>query len=226
MDSIREENKVIEKKIIIVVCIVGNTFSNTFLRCWTELIGYGLTNNIQFILSNFSGDNIFTSKNKCLLENPNNGENQPLFQGKINYDYILMMSNKTIFSIDTFKKLFEQNKDVISCVSSNRVDMNKLNFIQSITFDKDSIYEFISRDGVNHLKEQNMDIIKIDFNQMNFTLIKKGVFEKIGYPWFSVEPSSGDLSGELYFFKKCKSLNIDTYISINNSVGIENNIVI
>ena len=226
MDSIKEENTVIEKKTIIVVCIVGNTFSNTFLRCWTELLGYGLTNNIQFILSNFSGDNIFTSKNKCLLENTNEGENQPLFQGKINYDYVLMMSNKTIFSVDTFKKLFDQNKDVISSVSCNRTDMNKLNFIQSINFDKDSIYEFISRDSVKQLKEQNMDIIKTDFNEMNFTLIKKGVFEKIGYPWFSIEPSSGDLSGELHFFKKCKSLDIHTYISINNGVGIENNIVI
>ena len=226
MDSIQEENTVIEKKIIIVVCIVGNTFSNTFLRSWTELIGYGLTNNIQFILSNFSGDNIFTSKNKCLLENINEGENQPLFQGKIKYDYVLMMSNKTIFNVDTFKKLFEQNKEVISSISVNRNDLNKLNFIQTINFDKDSIYEFISRDSVKQLKEQNIDVIKADFNEMNFTLIKKGVFEKIGYPWFSIEPSSGDLSGELYFFKKCKSLNIDTYISINNGVGIENNIVI
>ena len=61
---------------------------------------------------------------------------------------------------------------------------------------------------------------------MNFTLIKKGVFEKIKYPWFTVEINSGELSGDLYFYKKCKQLNIDTYISLKNIIGIENNIVI
>ena len=214
-----------EKKTI-VVCVIGNSFSEKFLRSWTELLGYANANNIQLILSNFSGEKIFSSKNKCLLADSSKGEDQPLFQDKIKYDYTLFLSNKAVFNVEHFKNLLEMEKDVVSCVSSNRYDLNKLNFIESIDYDIDASYEYVTRNNLKEYVEKHEDVLKVDYNEMTFTLIKKGVFEKIKYPWFNVETSSGDLSGDVYFYKMCKSLNIDTFISLKNIIGIENNIVI
>ena len=96
-----------QKDTVIVFCVIGNQFSEKFLRNWTELFGYCLKNNIQPVLSNFNGDNNYIYKNGCLLAKINQEDNVP-FQGNLDYDYIVWIHENMMFSVDTFKALMNK----------------------------------------------------------------------------------------------------------------------
>lgn len=213
-----------QKDTVIVFCVIGNQFSEKFLRNWTELFGYCIKNNIQPVLSNFNGDNNYIYKNGCLLAKINKEDNVP-FQGNLDYDYIVWIHENMNFNVDTFKALYEQDKQVISTISTNNFSLNKLNFIQNIDFNNPSQGEFIDKNDVKQLSE-NGTTIKVEFFNFGFVMMKRGVLEKIGYPWFNAHKQSNDLKGDVFFCQRCKECNIDLYVDLKTYTPTERKLTV
>lgn len=222
-DIVATETETVPKKTIIF-CVSGNTFSEKFLRNWTEIFGYCLMNNMQPILSNFSGHNSYLLKNGCMLGKTGSGNEQLPFQGKIDYDYVMFMDAKQLIPLPHFKALLEADKDVITCASSNEYSMEQMNFIQTVDFSDPSNYEYQKREGLEELKKESK-LLKVDFIQFGVVLIKKGVFENIKFPWFYYDEGTQDIKGEVHFCRKCKENGIDIFVDLEHMSAIERSVI-
>ena len=52
-------------------------------------------------------------------------------------------------------------------------------------FKKHGHYEFLSRRALLRRKKEEEPVIEVDYTGMGWMLVKKGVFEKMQYPWFT-----------------------------------------
>jgi hypothetical protein len=219
------ENNVEKKQKIIVFCLIGNNFSEKFLRNWTEIIGYCLTNGIKPVLSNYSGYNTFILKNACMLGQNGLGNNQVPFQNKINYDYIVIMDEKYLFTVSHLKAFLTSNKNVIAGVSTNEFNYNLMNYIENVDFMDPARYEYVKMDDYEDCKIERK-LLKVDYVQLGVIMLKNGVLEKIGFPWFNYDEQTQDLKGELYFCRKCKENDIDIYVYLEQLVSSERAVLI
>ena len=235
--SIVEEDRIMEdstfdnivksdKETTIVFCVFGENITTDFFRAWSELFGFCLKNNIKPILSTTNiKSNIFTAKLTCLLGEPVN--NLP-FQGKIDYDYVVWLNSGCSFSIDNFKALINSDKNIVSALSTSGSSLKNVNFIETINTDKEdwnkeSKYTSIE-DLTIHKKHTN--ILKVDYVDSNFMLIKKSIYEQLSYPWYQMNSKSGDISGDMEFMLSCKSKNLDVFVMLDNVIGLERQMVI
>lgn len=97
----------------IVFCLPGRNYSGTFLQCWTQLMGWCLSNGITMSMQQYYSCNIYYSRNMCLGGNVLNGANQKPYNGQLDYDYMMWIDSDVIFSVDQFIKLLQYQKDIV-----------------------------------------------------------------------------------------------------------------
>tara|TARA_A200000113_G_scaffold168504_1_gene153327 strand:+ start:8017 stop:8682 length:666 start_codon:yes stop_codon:yes gene_type:complete len=221
MSEPEPETKTTTKLKVVMICIIGNSFSSHFLKCWTEFLGYCLSHNIRPMLSNIIENGSFVDKNNCFLCNSENSEMQTPFQGKLEYDYILYLSSKCVFPANVLDRLIEINEPIVAPYSMKPGNMNQVNFVETIDFNSDQECDYVLRDTVETYNKEGVEYIKVDYVDTQLMLLKKGVLEKIEYPWFG-----GNSSGETFFFRKCKEKNIPLFIDLKNRLMLETKIIL
>jgi hypothetical protein len=118
----------------------------------------------------------------CLGGDSNAGENQKPWQGKVDYDYMLWIDSDNIFSIDNFVKLYNMQKEIASglYLMQDGQHYATVKDWNEDHFKKHGSFEFLTP---SKLKEYKQPFV-VDYTGFGFILIKKGVFEKLKYPWF------------------------------------------
>jgi len=176
------------KPLNVVFCLPGSSFSGRFLQCWTDTVHTMREHNINIILSQKSGSNIHHLRARCLGANVMSGKNQQPFQGQINYDFIFWLDSDVIFSPKQILKLLSYNVDIVSGMylmeggnAYAMVEKGKWDF--ELYKKNGGSFEFVSREKANQLR-QTGGLCEIEYNGFGFMCIKRGVFEKIPYPWF------------------------------------------
>ncbi len=171
----------------IVFCIPGRTYSNNFLLCWSKLLVYCLKNNINPIICNRTSSNVYYVRNMCLGGDVSSGIYQKPFKGKLNYDYIMWIDSDIVFTIKDFKNLLKHQKNIVSGLYL----MNKgISFATVKNWDKNfykknGYFKFLTyKDIKQHVKQNPNTLLEVEYTGVGWMLIKKGVFEKIEYPWF------------------------------------------
>ena len=229
------------KKLTVVFCIPGDTFSNNFLLCWTELIAYCLTNNITPVLSNATDSNVFFVRNKCLMGNFLNGITQKPFQGKVDYDYIMWIDSDQVFNVEMFKKLLSHDKDIVSGMYIMR-DTKHFAIVPEMKGEdllKNGSFKFLDRDTLIEWKKEheNSPLMSIDYCGMGFMLMKKGLLEQLEYPWFqplttTITDASNNVvvqdfnSEDHYLCKRMKDLGYEILIDTDILVGHEKKMIL
>ena len=142
----------------IVFNLFDSEYSGRFLKSWINLTTYLNQTGINYYVSHHSSCNAFYAKQMCLGGNVLAGPKQVPFQQKIKYDILVFLSNKISFSPTQFVKLYNKFKD----------------------------YKFLSGrlDGRYKTLSQDTDYIIADYLDFDLVFIRKGVFEKLEYPWF------------------------------------------
>lgn len=231
-------NQVSNPPITVVFCIPGDTFSSEFLKKWTELFGYCLMNNIQPILSNCYSSNVFFVRNMCLNGNVLKGIKQKPFQGNINYDYIMWIDSDQVFNVQHFVSLLNANQDIVSgyYMMKNCHEYAVVPNMSDEYFLKHGYYKFLDDSMIkDYIEKDKGHLLEVDYCGMGFMLVKKGVFEKLEYPWFQPETSEFTLgnikirdynSEDVYFCKKCRELGYKIIIDLNVRVGHEKKLII
>lgn len=180
----------------IIFCLPGKTFSNNFLQSWTSTVMWGVKSGIDFKYNIRQGSNIYHLRSACLGGNILQGKDQVPFQGQIDYDYIMWIDSDQTFQPEQIQQLISRDKDIVSglylmqdCKHFACVEEFDSNY-----FIKNGYFKFITPPDIKDKK----DLIPVAYNGMGFMLIKKGVYEKIGYPWF--EPISLTINDDIRDF--------------------------
>lgn len=254
LDAIQEENIVLEenenmkkedkkKPLTIIFCIPGNNFSNNFLYAWTELFAYCLMNNINPILSNSYDSNVFFVRNKCLMGDFLKGKHQKPFQGKIDYDYIMWIDSDQVFNVEMFKRLLSHNVPVVSgCYlmqnATHYAAVQELNVEHLIN---NGSYEFLTPAHIENWRNlpENKDknLMKVSYTGLGFMLMKKGILEKIEYPWFkpsmtTLKNEAGEViiqdfnSEDFYICQRIQEFGIPIYLDTSIIVGHEKKLIL
>jgi len=166
----------------IVVCIPGNSFSSEFFIRWTIFLQYCQQKGIKLILSQQHSNNIYYVRNMCLGGNTILGINQKPFNSKIEYDYILWIDSDIIFTPEQFEKLLANDKDIVSGLyrMENYTQFAAVKEWDEEYFKKNGGFQFLTDEDV----KGKLLPFQVSYAGLGFTLVKKGVFESLEYPWF------------------------------------------
>ena len=259
------------RPLTIVFCIPGNTFSNNFLKSWSSLLLYCITHQINPILSSHTSSNVHFVRNMCLGANDLRGESQKPFDDKINYDFIMWIDSDQVFNVNQFISLLKHDIDVVSGLylmndgknytvvrkwdNSTFLNKGRLDFLN-----RDTLITWLDENAEGDIKENKdeqgrpykdytnckIPLMKVDYTGLGWTLIKKGVIEKLEYPWFygtrismNNDVSVGDdddvtepkkivtyTSEDVTFFLNLKKKGIDSYVDPRVFVGNEKKIIL
>jgi GT2 family glycosyltransferase len=170
----------LQKKI--VFCLPGREFSGDFLSCWTEMIHHCLQKRYNMYLSQRYTSNVYYVRSMCLGADVRRGECQIPFDGKIEYDYIMWIDSDIIFTTQNFEKLLSNDVDI--CGGLYLMDGGKQFAVvknwNEEKFKTNGTFDFLTPDDIS----KSPALMEVAYTGFGFLLIKRGVFEKIKYPWF------------------------------------------
>jgi len=208
-------------EIKVIFCIPGNSFSNRFLKCWTNLTRELHKRGIEYELLSQYIPNVYQVRSLLLGADRKFGQYQEPWQGKKNYDNIMWIDSDQVFEPNDFFKLLEHDKDIVSGLYLRKPQGDTLNDIP---------IEFacFNEDGKRlYTNEVNGELRKVWSNGMGWMLIKKGVFEKIEYPWFGPIVTGLGFHGEDVSFQlRAKDVGFDSYVDTSIVVGHEKEVVL
>ena len=202
----------------VIFCVPGNTFSNRFVKCWTTLQQELYKQNIEYELMCEYAPNIYYIRGMLLGGNYNHGPSQHPWQGKKEYNYIMWIDSDIVFKPQHFFKLLEHDKDIVSGLYLKKPRTDSMADIPT------SFACFVDDDYRNLMThEANGELINVRANGMGWMLVKKGVFEKIDYPWFGMINNHGE---DLSFQLRAKDAGFDSYVDTSIIVGHEKEVVL
>ena len=167
----------------IIFCLPGASYSGRFLQCWTNLLTELPEYKISYGLSQDYLCNIYHARTKVLGASLERGVDQKPFNGKVDYDYIMWIDSDMVFKPEDFFKLLEHDKDVVSGIYMMQDNINyaTVETMEEEFFAKNMHYQFLQREDVKRKKKK---LFKVDYTGMGWMLVKRGVIEKMKYPWF------------------------------------------
>ena len=172
----------------VIFCLPGSSFSSRFLSCWTNLLLYCWSNGIQPLLSQGTSPNIYYVRQMCLGADVTRGKDQKPFDGKIDYDYICWIDSDSIFTPQSLQKLLNYDLDIVAGLQAfeggQGFTCGKLN---KKYFKKHGMMEYYTPDKLKSAKLNERGLLEVDYAGFGLILIKKGVYEKLEYPWHRPE---------------------------------------
>lgn len=180
----------------IVLCLPGREFSDHFLKSFFATIEYCKDMHYQVVLRNEYSSNVYFARARCLACDTRLGRNQPPFQGIIkDYDQIVWIDSDISWTVDDFKKLISSRYSIYSgtYLMENGVEFPVVEDWNVETFKKHGTFHFMNVDDMS----RKPGPFKCVYNGMGFMTMKRGVFEKVEYPWFA--PKFTEI-GKIYDF--------------------------
>jgi GT2 family glycosyltransferase len=173
---------------VVVFCMPGNSYSGRFLTSFVELIDACRSIGIRPLISQDYSSMVNFARCKVAGADVTRGKQQTPFGGKVAYDYMMWIDSDIAFNVESFFKLLEMDKDIASGWYAQPGGTTSGGFYTPVvekmddSFFKDhGSYQFLTTEDM--AKKKNP--MKVDYIGFGWVLIKKGVFEKIEYPWFA-----------------------------------------
>ena len=216
------------EKTKVIFCLPGRTFSDNFLKSWTNLVTELPKHNIKWAMSQKYHVNRYFVCNSCLGGSSIGGKNQKPFQGKVDYDYLMWIDSDQVFEPWQFFNLLNKAKETNTSILSGLYLMQGGEVFATVEdwdkefFKKNGYFKFLTPEDVSSRKE----IFKVSYTGFGWLLVKKGVFESLDYPW--VQPTWFDEDGiremtttDCGFMHRAAEKGFDTYIDPTIIVGHE-----
>lgn len=172
----------------IAFCLPGlmysGTFMTQFMRLLFDLQGMG----INFYISQKYSSMVNHARSDCLEADNYAGTMLTPFRGKVPYDYIMWIDSDMIFKTEDLMDLLAMDKDVAAgwyVQSPGNGLMPTSDTTVVINSDKKELYEKGSNkcETVEDMAKKTGPFTA-DYCGFGWVLVKKGVYEKIPYPWF------------------------------------------
>lgn len=217
----------------VIFCLPGKEYSGNFIKSWTSLFAFCLKNNIEPMVSQHYSPLVYYARNLCLGGDVSEGIYQKPFGGKIDYDYIMWIDSDVVFEVKDFINLINSDKDIVSGLyyTSDKYHFATVEDWNDEYFLENGHFQFLTKSDLD-LKET---LFKVSYTGFGWMLIKKGIFEKLNYPWFQplwVEYKNGDkiirdfAMEDVSFCKMISDLGVDIWINKEVIVGHEKKTII
>ena len=223
----------------IVFCLPGRGCSYTFLKNFVQLSFDLVQNGMSIQISQDYSSMVNFARCKVLGANVLRGPNQVPWDGKLDYDYQLWIDNDIVFNTEKFWQLAdlampEGGDEREIAAGWYMTEDGRTTSVAHWLVEE----EFRKNGGVmNHETGESMSKRKqpftVDYTGFGWVMIKRGVFERMEYPWFAPKMQqfeSGavqDMCGEdVSFCLDAKELGIETWCDPRIRVGHEKTRVI
>ena len=170
----------------IAFCLPGLMYSGTFMTQFVRLLFDLNQQGINFYISQQYSSMVNHARTDCLQADNYAGTMLTPFRGQVPYDYIMWIDSDIIFKTEDLIELLKMNKDITSgwYVQSNAGILSN----QSTVVEHMNPQELYEKGSNKYETVEDMsrrtEPFKVDYCGFGWMLIKKGVYEKIPYPWF------------------------------------------
>jgi len=164
----------------VVICIPGEKWHHTMGRSLIVLLSELAKAGWETLIVDAYGANIFECR-RDLLGIPKDALNHKPFRDE-EYSHILFIDTDIVFSPYHFERLYKRDVDI---VAGFYLMTDAVNYSAAVDFiPSNGSNRYITRED---LKDKS-ELIPLDWAGMGFMLVKQGVFEALGYPWFVEVP--------------------------------------
>lgn len=183
----------------VIFCLPGRTYSREFLLAWSDLLMQASARGHQCMISQQYASVVHFARAKCLGGDVLKGPDQKPFQGQIDYDVMMWIDSDIVFKPEDFFAILESPHDVTAglYMMENMQEFPVVRKWDTDYFAKKGQFKFLRPDDI----EGASRYIQVAYAGMGWMAIRKGVIEKIKYPWFyspleQISPEVVDMNSE------------------------------
>ena len=220
----------------VIIALPGRTYSGRFMMNLINTIMTMKSRGYEIIMTNEYSSYVTFSRMKTLGLDVLKGANQSPFGGKLDYDVWLTIDSDIMFTPDQVIELVDDTEKYP--VVSGLYRMEDLTHYACVKqwdidyFKKTGTFEFMKVDDF----ESTTKFIPVAYNGMGFFACRKGVIEKLKYPYFSyplieIEAEDGTIirdtcSEDVAFCKNITDAGFEVIVNTTLRVGHEKTLVI
>jgi hypothetical protein len=226
----------------VVIALPGKTFTNNFLRSWTQALYSLWEKKYDIVITCEYSSFVPFSRMQTLGLDVGRGPDQVPFNGEIPYDVWVSIDSDIVFTAEQLIELIENTEShpVVSGVYKMQ-DTKHYTCIQKwdeAYFRENKTFQFLVPDDLDKYKAETSEkFMKVSYNGMGFFACKKGVIEKLKYPYFhrelqNIRDENGKVimvdmcSEDVAFCKNLTDAGFSIYINCDLRVGHEKSYVI
>lgn len=166
----------------VVFCLPGSYYSGRFLVSFCELLEDCRKEGMTTVISQNYSSMVNFARCKVAGADVQKGKKQVPFSGRVPYDYMMWIDSDIVFTSRDFFKLINLKKDIAAGWYTQPGGYSPVvEKMEEDYFQKNGHFAFIHKDAM----AQRTKIFEADYIGFGWTLIKKGVFENLPYPWFA-----------------------------------------
>lgn len=213
----------------VVFCLPGSHYSGRFLVSFTQLILDCQKMGIRTVISQDYSSMVNFARCKVAGADVTRGNKQSPFGGRVQYDYMMWIDSDISFKTKDFESLLKLDKPVSSGWYSQPGGCTPV--VESMDddfFRRHGTYKFIRSTEMEKMRSP----FKADYIGFGWVLVKKGVFERLPYPWFAPkrmkigEDLEDMCSEDVAFCLDARAAGVDIWVDPRVKVGHEKIMVI
>lgn len=220
----------------VVLALPGRTFSGRFMMNLVDTVMKLKSKGYELVISNEYSSYVTFSRMKTLGLDVLKGIDQVPFGGKLEYDVWVTVDSDILFTPEQIIELIEDTKTypVVSGIYRME-DMKHYAMVKNWDLDHFKEYGTFQFETIESLKNEPKHI-PVAYNGMGFFACRKGVIEKLKYPYFSyplieIEGKDGVMlrdtcSEDVAFCKNLTDAGFEVTVNTTLRVGHEKTLAI
>ena len=169
----------------VVLALPGRTFSGSFLMNWTQTVMTLNKRGYEIVVTNEYSSYVTYSRMKTLGIDVLRGADQVPFGGTLNYDVWLTIDSDIIFTPEQVIQLIEDTRKY-PVVSGLYRMQDRVHFATVQEWDVEYFKSYGSFEFMRDLPADKY--VPVAYSGMGFFACRRGVIEKLKYPYFSYPP--------------------------------------
>ena len=176
----------------IVFCLPGRNVSYTYLKNFVSLCFDIVQNGMSIQISQDYSSMVNFARCKCLGANVLRGPEQIPWDGKLEYDYQIWIDSDIVFNTEQFWQLLDLadngeeggEKEIVAgwYATEDGTTTSVAHWLEEDDFRKNG--GVMNHETVESISKRKKPFT-VDYTGFGWVCIKKGVFEKLPYPWFA-----------------------------------------
>ena len=217
----------------VVIALPGRTFSGTFLMNWTQTVMTLNKKGYEIVVTNEYSSYVTYSRMKTLGLDVLRGADQVPFGGTLNYDVWLTIDSDIIFTPEQVIQLIEDTEKY-PVVSGLYRMQDGVHFATVQEWDVEYFKKYGSFEFMRDLPADKY--LPVAYSGMGFFACRRGVIEKLKYPYFSyplveIEAEDGKIlrdtcSEDVSFCKNLTDAGFKIMVNTGLHVGHEKTLVL